>query len=81
MAFKYFLVLSAILCLDLCMARNVDQTFKSDNCPGNWLKIGTGCYLFAIPEILEMDHACKVDGNYSKILRLKSVQNKILILK
>ena len=71
MAFIYFLVLSSMLCLESSMAWNRDQTLKTDKCPENWLKVGTGCYLFAIPEILEIDHACTVAGNYNKILILK----------
>ena len=38
---------------------------KSTECPEYWVKIGTGCYLFAIPEILEIDGSCRLDGNYS----------------
>ena len=35
---------------------------NTTKCPDYWVRIGTGCYLFAIPEILELDDSCKVDG-------------------
>ena len=35
---------------------------SSSECPNHWEKIGTGCYLFAIPEILRLDDSCRVDG-------------------
>ena len=35
---------------------------KTTECPDYWLRIGTGCYLFAIPEILQLDESCKLDG-------------------
>ena len=50
-----------ILCVAIALSKG--QIVKNEEeCPTNWKKIGTGCYLFAIPEILEMDNACKVDG-------------------
>ena len=35
---------------------------KSTECPEYWVKIGTGCYLFAIPDILKLDESCILDG-------------------
>ena len=61
MIFRHFLVLFSILCSGIAAALNGEQ--NDEECPRNWVKIGTGCYLFAIPEILEIDNACKLDGN------------------
>merc|ERR1712226_433991 len=60
MKFRHFLVLFSILCSGIAAALNGEQ--NDEECPRNWVKIGTGCYLFAIPEILEIDNACKLDG-------------------
>ena len=54
---KTFCLLSFILNFHVALG-------KTTECPEYWVKIGTGCYLFAIPEILEMDGSCRLDGNY-----------------
>ena len=35
---------------------------SASECPSHWEKIGTRCYLFAIPEILRLDDSCRIDG-------------------
>ena len=42
-------------------------------CPDHWEKIGTGCYLFAIPEILRLDDLCRVDGKSKACLATISI--------
>ena len=45
---------------------------SSSECPNHWEKIGTGCYLFAIPEILRLDDSCRVDGKTKTSLAIIS---------
>ena len=60
----YYLVFLSFVCSGIAFALNGNhQNMQNDvECPKNWTKIGTGCYLFAIPEILATDNACKLDG-------------------
>ena len=74
MTFKHFLVLFSILCS--AIALKGDQNVKNDEeCPQNWMKIGTGCYLFATPENLAIDNACKLDGKILTLHHLKWLVN------
>ena len=50
---------------------------SSSECPSHWEKIGTGCYLFAIPEILRLDDSCRVDGKSKTCLATISIMNRI----
>ena len=59
---KYCIFLFSILGLVSCTENRSDQRLRINVCPDNWITIGTGCYLFAIPEILKIDESCKVDG-------------------
>ena len=54
---------------------------SSSECPIHWEKIGTGCYLFAIPEILRLDDSCRIDGKSKTSLATTSsmLQLKISI--
>ena len=60
----HYLVFLSFVCSGIAFALNGNhQNMQNDvECPKNWTKIGTGCYLFAIPEILATDNACKLDG-------------------
>ena len=66
MRMKYCVFLSAFLGLVSCTRNRSGQRLTTSLCPENWITIGTGCYLFAIPEILEIDDSCKIDGIPSK---------------
>ena len=50
---------------------------KTTECPDYWVRIGTGCYLFAIPEILLLDESCKLDGKVEsrEIRKISSLYN------
>ena len=50
---------------------------SSSECPSHWEKIGTGCYLFAIPEILRLDDSCRVDGKSKTCLATISTTKRI----
>ena len=60
----HYLVFLSFVCSGIAFALNGNhQNMQNDvECPKNWTKIGTGCYLFAIPEILSTDNSCKLDG-------------------
>ena len=62
MRWKCFIFLSAFLSLVSCTETRSRHRLTTSACPENWITIGTGCYLFAIPEILKIDGSCKVDG-------------------
>ena len=62
MSKKYYILFAAFAGLMSCAAHRPDQSISSSECPEYWIKLGTGCYLFAIPEILNIDGSCKIDG-------------------
>ena len=63
MNIKYGAIFCMIPVLMLCTLPYSATEETSTECPEYWIEIGHGCYLFAIPEILQMDDSCKVDGN------------------
>ena len=70
MTLQYLLVISAGLCVASC-AKLDTNAFSLDECPENWTQLATGCYLFAIPEVLDIDHSCKVEGKFKSNVMLK----------
>ena len=69
----HYLVFLSFVCSGIAFALTGNhQSMQNDvECPKNWTKIGTGCYLFAIPEILATDNACKLDGKIFILHHLK----------
>ena len=71
---KFNLILIFCFLVIRCSFGGVDENVNasSSECPSHWEKIGTGCYLFAIPEILRLDDSCRVDGKSKTCLATKS---------